>query len=155
MPCYIQGWMFSSLPCPSFILHPSPPQWPKVYLGVNIRMLLTLSEWWPGSWCWLRLVKILFVCVCISNNPTSDWRESEAYLRGALGHGPPFGQTNFFFDIEKKLENLVGPLLCMSTRGQRKFGPPFRNPKYATEENANVKALLSFHAPQSRCRHLS
>ena len=38
----------------------------------------------------------------------------------------------FFFDIEKKLENLVGPLLCLSNSGQRKFGPPFRNPKYAT-----------------------
>ena len=49
----------------------------------------------------------------------------EAYLGGALGHGPPFGQRKFFFDIEKKLENLVGPLLCMSTNGQRKFGPPF------------------------------
>ena len=30
------------------------------------------------------------------------------------------------------MENLVGPLLCMSTSGQRKFAPPFRNPKYAT-----------------------
>ena len=31
----------------------------------------------------------------------------------------------FLFYIEKNLENLVGHLLCMSTSGQRKFGPPF------------------------------
>ena len=47
----------------------------------------------------------------------------------------PLWPKKFFFDIEKKFENLVGPLLCMSTSGQRKFGPPppFRNPKYATD----------------------
>ena len=43
--------------------------------------------------------------------------ENRGIFRGALGHGPPLGQ-NFFFYIEKKLENLVGPLLCMSTSGQ-------------------------------------
>ena len=48
---------------------------------------------------------------------------SEAYLGGPLGHGPPLDKK-FSFYIEKKLENLVGPLLCMSTSGQRKF-PPF------------------------------
>ena len=49
---------------------------------------------------------------------------AEAYLGGPLGHGPPLTKK-FFFDIEKILENLVGALLCMSTCGQRKFGPPF------------------------------
>ena len=44
---------------------------------------------------------------------------------------PPLGQKSFVY-IEKHLENLVGPLLCMNTSGQRQFGPPFRNPKYAT-----------------------
>ena len=55
----------------------------------------------------------------------------EAYLGGPLGHALPLAKK-FFFTLKKKLENLVGPLLCKSTSGQRKFGPPFRNPKYAT-----------------------
>ena len=47
----------------------------------------------------------------------------EAYLGGGLGHGP-LGQKIFFY-IEKQLENLAGPLLCMSTSGQQKFAPLF------------------------------
>ena len=37
----------------------------------------------------------------------------------------PLWPKKFFFYIEKRLENLVGPLLCMSTIGQRKILPPF------------------------------
>ena len=48
---------------------------------------------------------------------------AEAYLGGPLGHGPPLAKKKFFWHW-KKLENLVGPLLCMSTSGQRKFVPP-------------------------------
>ena len=67
---------------------------------------------------------------------------TEAYLGGS-GHGPPFGQKKIF-DIEKKLENLVDPLLCMNTSGQRQFAPPpFRNPKYVTEYRLKFSSLDS------------
>ena len=61
---------------------------------------------------------------------------SEAYLEGASGHGP-FGQ-NFFADIEKNLKTWFAPPLYEHYSGQRKFGPTFRNPKYATAYDAET-----------------
>ena len=43
---------------------------------------------------------------------------------------PPLAKKNFFY-IVNKFKNLVW-LPCVSTSGQRTFGPPFWNPKYAT-----------------------
>ena len=54
---------------------------------------------------------------------------------GGIWPWPPLANKIFVY-IEKKLENLIGPLLCMSTSGQRKFAPPFRNPKYATADTS-------------------
>ena len=72
-----------------------------------------------------------------------------AYLPlGQIGHGPPLAKKFFFFYIVKKLENLVRPPLCVSTSGQRTFGPPFWNPKYATDcaiHNTNWRCATSIH----------
>ena len=46
-------------------------------------------------------------------------------FRGAIGPWPPLWPKNFFFDIGKNLENLVWPPFCVSTSGQRTFGPPY------------------------------
>ena len=48
-----------------------------------------------------------------------------------------------FFDILKKLENLVCPSpLCVSTSGQRQIGPPIWNPKYATADIPTLQGRI-------------
>ena len=49
-----------------------------------------------------------------------QWR---IYPLAKSAMAPPLAKK-FFFDIVKKLENLVWPPLCVSTSGQRTFGPP-------------------------------
>ena len=51
--------------------------------------------------------------------------EQGVFTGGGGGHWAmvPLWPKIFFFNIETKMENLVGPLLCMNTSGQRKFGP--------------------------------
>ena len=49
--------------------------------------------------------------------------QSEAYLGGHWAMAPPLAKK-FVFHIKKRLENLVGPLLSMSTSGQAKIWPP-------------------------------
>ena len=63
----------------------------------------------------------------ISSTVHEIWLIAEAYLGGHWAMAPLNLAKKYFFYIEKKLENLVGPLgcLCMSTSSQRKFGSPF------------------------------
>ena len=57
---------------------------------------------------------------------------SRGVFRGAILPWPLWPKI-FFLILKKNWKTWFGPL-CMSTSCQWKFGPPFRNPKYATGE---------------------
>ena len=75
----------------------------------------------------------------VNNYPQSYFDYLQTYTRPSFSSSPqwriyplaksamaPFG-PNFFFDIVKKMENLVSPPpppICVSTSGQQTFGPP-------------------------------
>ena len=84
------------------------------------------------SWIHYYIISIYFTCNFTCN-------KSEAYLGGggSLGHGPLLAKKKFFGHT-KKIGKLGLAPLCVSTSGQRKFAPPFWNPKYATVTNTHT-----------------
>ena len=75
----------------------------------------------------------------ISARLSSSW--PVAYLGGAIEPWSPLAKK--FFSTIGKIGKLGLVPLCASTSGQRKFGPPLWNPKYATNHDIVITSTIS------------
>ena len=82
--------------------------------------------YWPPSWkicnCQYWFLNILTPCPFLHMN--RHFIHRGVFRGGALGHGPPLAKK-FFFDILKKLENLVRPPLVWALVASKNLAPLF------------------------------
>ena len=63
-----------------------------------------------------------------------NYRITRGVFRGAIGPWPPLAQK-FFFTLKKNWKTWLAPSFVWALVASKNLAPPFRNPKYATENH--------------------